>query len=70
MNNSHIFSPQNTLLTRKEAAQILRMKEQTLAVWASTGRYDLKFIKNGRKVFYTLSAINEFLSKNTHSHTI
>lgn len=70
MNNNQIFSPHNTLLTRKEASEILRLKEQTLAVWASTGRYDLKFIKSGRKVFYTLADINEFLSKNTRSHTI
>ena len=57
------------LLTRKEASKILGLKEQTLAVWASTGRYNLKFIKSGRKVFYRMEHIQEFINNNTYTKT-
>ncbi|MDA8093090.1 MAG: helix-turn-helix domain-containing protein [Betaproteobacteria bacterium] len=53
------------LLTRKEAAKYLGMKEQTLAKWASTQRYDLPFIKVGKSVRYRLADLNDFLQRNT-----
>ncbi|MFO0868447.1 MAG: hypothetical protein U0935_05820 [Pirellulales bacterium] len=33
------------LLTREQAAEYLGIKPQALAVWATTRRYDLPFIK-------------------------
>jgi excisionase family DNA binding protein len=54
------------LLTRKETAQFLGVGEGTLAVWASTKRYELPYIKVGRLVKYRLSDITEFLNKRTH----
>lgn len=59
-----------TLLTRTEAAKALRIKPQTLAVWASTGRYDLSFIKIGRKVFYRQEDLEQFLINRTFTSTI
>lgn len=45
----------NTLLSRKEAAEFLGVKEITLAVWKSTKRYDLPVVKVGRLVRYRQS---------------
>lgn len=55
------------LLTRQEAADYLGVKPQTLAVWASTGRHSLRFIKVGRLVKYRLEDLQGFL--DAHSVT-
>jgi excisionase family DNA binding protein len=56
-------------LTRDEAAAYLGIKPQTLAVWASTGRYGLPFVKVGRSVRYKLADLDAFQAANTHSQT-
>lgn len=38
--------------TREQAAKVLHKKQQTLAVWACTKRYNLPYIKIGRSVLY------------------
>lgn len=43
------------LLTPKQAAEFLGVKETTLANWRSTKRYNLPFIKVGSLVRYKLS---------------
>lgn len=53
------------LLTRKEAAEFLGVKENTLAVWHTERRYDLPMIKVGRLCKYKLSDLLEFLDKRT-----
>ena len=65
----HISSPPNptmrqSLLTRKEAAEYLGVKEQTLACWACAGRYQLPFVKVGRLVKYRLDDLNRFIANN------
>lgn len=52
---------QAPLLNRIEAAQYLGLKPQTLAVWASTKRYDLPYVKVGRLVKYRKEALDEFI---------
>lgn len=52
------------LLSRNEAAQYLGIKPQTLAVWASTKRYDLSYVKVGRCVKYRQSDLDAFISAN------
>ncbi len=52
------------MLTRKEASEILNVKEGTLATWACNKRYDLKYYKVGSKVLYKLSDIQQFLERN------
>lgn len=52
-----------TLFTRVEAANYLGVSPNTLAVWASTGRYKLKFIKVGKLVRYRRSDLNLFLEQ-------
>ena len=56
----------NRLLTRKEAADFLGCKENTLAVWATNKRYNLPFYKICRLVKYRLSDLENFVVKNRH----
>lgn len=53
------------LLTRPQAAKFLNIKEQTLAVWASSKRYPLPMVKVGRSVRYRLSDLEAFVAQNT-----
>lgn len=53
------------LLTRAEAAAFLGLKEQTLATWASTKRYNLRYIKAGRCVRYRVRDLEAFLDSQT-----
>ncbi|PJI48847.1 MAG: DNA-binding protein [Pseudomonas sp.] len=53
----------------KQAAYVLDVKPTTLAVWRSTGRYNLPFLKVGRLVKYRLSDLAEFLARRTANHT-
>ncbi|ORT50357.1 hypothetical protein ST37_10825 [Vibrio sp. qd031] len=52
------------LLSRDEAASYLGLSSATLAVWASTKRYDLAYIKVGRKVYYTQQDLDEFIERS------
>jgi hypothetical protein len=47
------------------AAAYLGVKESTLAVWRSTKRYPLPFIKVGRLIYYSTRAIDAFLVSRT-----
>lgn len=58
------------LLSRAEAAEYLGVKIQTLALWASTGRYSLPFVKVGRLSKYRQSDLDEFLARNTATQTV
>lgn len=49
--------------TRLQTSEELGVKTGTLAVWASTGRYNLPYFKCGRKVYYFESDINAFIEK-------
>jgi len=53
------------LLTRDEAAELLGIAVQTLALWHSTGRYNLPCIKVGRLVRYRRADIEEWLRERT-----
>ena len=59
------MSTEQGLLTRREAAAYLGLKEQTLATWASTKRYGLKYIKAGRCVRYRVRDLEAFLDSQT-----
>lgn len=52
-----------TLFSRQEAADYLGVSPNTLAVWASTGRYNLRYIKVGKLVKYRRSDLNLFLEQ-------
>ncbi len=53
------------LLSRKQAAEFLGVGEQTLAAWATLGRYRLPFIKVGRLAKYRLTDLEKFLEART-----
>jgi len=57
------------LLSRNEAAHYLGVQAQTLSMWASNGRYCLRYIKIGRRVMYRISDLEEFLERRTVSST-
>lgn len=58
------MSQMQNLLNRKQTAASLSIKEQTLAVWASTKRYDLPYIKVGRRAMYAPADIDAFIARN------
>ncbi len=62
-------NPRPPLLPAAEAAKRLGIAEQTLAVWRSTGRYSLAFVKIGRRVMYRESVLEAFIEANTHTQT-
>ncbi len=51
------------LISRKCAAKYLGVAPDTLAVWACTKRYDLKYIKIGRTVRYRLPDLEKFVEE-------
>lgn len=56
---------ENSLLTRKEAAEFLGCKEMTLALWKSTNRYKLPVVKVGGLAKYRYSDLLEFINRRT-----
>lgn len=57
------------LLNCAEAAKILGVQQNTLAIWRSTGRYELPFVRVGRAVRYRIRDIATFLHNRTAAHT-
>lgn len=53
------------LLFPDEAAAILGVTTGTLAVWRSTGRYPLPYIKSGGKVMYRPEDLEAFIKLRT-----
>jgi hypothetical protein len=49
------------LLTTSEAARVLGMKPQTLAIWRCKKRYPLRFVKMGGAVRYLMADLAKFL---------
>lgn len=56
--------PRSTLLSRIEAAKFLGVRPQTLAVWATTHRYALPYVRVGRLVKYRLADLEAFIADN------
>ena len=55
------MSDHNTLLTPAQAAKLLGVKEQTLANWRCTKRYNLPYVKFCRNVKYRLDDVNRLI---------
>lgn len=62
--STHLKS-QSELLSREQAASYLGVTSRTLAVWKSTGRYNLPVIKIGRLVKYRISDLDNFIARRT-----
>ena len=57
------------LLTPAEAATALHVSADTLAVWRSTQRVSLKFVRIGRKILYRAEDVQEFIVARTGTQT-
>lgn len=53
------------LLTPAEVAALLKVPTSTLAVWRSTGRVQLRFVKVGRAVRYVAADIEALMAHPT-----
>lgn len=53
------------LLPPSEVAEILGVSVGTLSVWASTGRWNLPFVKIGRKRMYRPEDVRAFIDRRT-----
>ncbi len=51
------------LLKQKEAAQILGVKPNTLAMWRLTGKVNLTYIKLGGNIRYRVSDLDDFINQ-------
>lgn len=58
---------QSQIFDRKTAAKYLGVSPNTLAVWACTKRYNLKYIKIGRAVRYRLLDLEKFVEERLQS---
>lgn len=58
---SQIVARTRELLDEKQAADYLTVSPGTLAVWRSTGRYNLPFVKVGRRVRYRIADLDAWL---------
>lgn len=64
-----ILRPKNSdLVDELEAAAILDVAPGTLSVWRSTGRYNLPFVKIGRKVRYSRAELNAWMERRTRNN--
>ncbi|MHC2067571.1 helix-turn-helix domain-containing protein [Bremerella sp. T1] len=53
------------LLTRQEAADLLGIRPQTLAKWATTKSHSLPIVRIGGAVRYRLEDLEKFIADNT-----
>jgi excisionase family DNA binding protein len=60
-----IIQATRDLLSEQEAAELLTVAPGTLSVWRSTGRYNLPFLKVGRKVRYRRADLLAWLDNRT-----
>ena len=60
--NAASQSNQDPLLSRAQAAAYLGLSPRTLAIWATTKRYDLKMVKIGRLAKYRRSDLDAFIA--------
>jgi len=58
-----------TSLSNKQAAQVLHVSPDTLALWRSTGRHQLHYQKIGRYIRYPVQSLAQFIQSRTFSHT-
>lgn len=67
MSITNFVSSRNTsnLLNNEEAAGYLGVAPNSLAVWRTTKRYPIPYVKVGRLVKYRVADLNAFLESRT-----
>ncbi len=56
------------MLNAEEAADYIGLSKSTLAIWRSTGRYELPYVKVGRYVRYRRKDLQAFLDNRVRTH--
>jgi len=56
-------------LSPDQTGFVLDTSINTLAVWRTTGRYNLPYTKVSRRVAYPINGVAEFLLRRTVTHT-
>lgn len=54
------------LLTKEDVSEILGVSTGTLAVWRTTKRYNLPYVKSGRLVRYREEDVEAFITSRLH----
>lgn len=62
---SSVIMHSDPLLSPESAAEYIGVQPSTMAIWRSTGRYAIQYIKTGRLVKYRKSALDAFLERRT-----
>lgn len=60
------IAPGKSLLTAKQAAEYLHVREQTLNNWRQIGRGP-RFVRMGRLIRYRLSELDKFVEENSQT---
>ena len=68
METQNVINASRDLLDERQAAEAINITPGTLSVWRSTGRYNLPFIKVGRKVRYRRADLEAWLDSRTHAN--
>ena len=55
-------------LTPAQVSVLLQIPKTTLAVWRSTGRVRLAYVKLGHAVRYRRAGVDQFIAANSHGH--
>lgn len=63
-----LSSPPEKMLNRREAAEFLGYKENTLAIWACTNRQIIPMYKVGKRIKYKLADLQKFQEANPVSY--
>ncbi len=56
-------------ITPEQTGEVLNTSTNTLAVWRTTGRYNLPYTRISRRIAYPLDGVAEFLLRRTVSNT-
>ena len=68
MTTLSVITSSRDLLDEQQAAITIDVTPGTLSVWRSTGRYNLPFIKVGRKVRYRRADLETWLEARTRAN--
>jgi len=66
---SLLDAPPEALLSPEQAGAYLGVRPATLAIWRSTDRYGLPYLKIGRLVRYKLGDLRHWLESRSRLHT-
>jgi hypothetical protein len=57
------------LIYNQQAAGYLKLEPKTLDIWRCTGRYNLPYVKIGRRVCYRAGDLKAFIASRMRIHT-